>query len=131
LDVGTANAIPAFARKYATSCQTCHTVFPQYFLDLVPCRTACPVHTNAGGYVRAVAEGDTARGYAIARAPNQLASICGRICAHPCETACRRGTIDQPISIRALKRTLTERHGVERTIGAALTPPTRMHLAVG
>ena len=108
------------------------TVVPtlQYFLDLVPCRTACPVHTNAGGYVRAVAEGDTARGYAIARAPNPLASICGRICAHPCETACRRGTIDQPISIRALKRTLTERHGVERTIGAATTPPARLHLAV-
>jgi formate dehydrogenase beta subunit len=100
----------------------------QYFLDLVPCRTACPVHTNAGGYVRAVAEGDTARGYAIARAPNPLASICGRICAHPCEAACRRGLIDQPISIRALKRTLTERHGVERTLGGA-PPPERLHLA--
>ncbi len=108
------------------------TVVPtlQYFLDLVPCRTACPVHTNAGGYVRAVAEGDTVRGYAIARAPNPLASICGRICAHPCETACRRGKIDQPISIRALKRTLTERHGVERKIGATTAPLERLHLAV-
>jgi len=89
----------------------------QYFLDLIPCRTGCPVRTNAGGYVRAVAEWDTARGYRIARAPNPLASICGRICAHPCETNCRRGVIDQPISIRALKRTLTERHGVENTLG--------------
>ena len=89
----------------------------QYFLDLIPCRTGCPVRTNAGGYVRAVAEWDTARGYRIARAPNPLASICGRICAHPCETNCRRGVIDQPISIRALKRTLTERHGVENRLG--------------
>ena len=89
----------------------------QYFLDLIPCRTGCPVRTNAGGYVRAVAEWDTARGYRIARAPNPLASICGRICAHPCETNCRRGLIDQPISIRALKRTLTERHGVENALG--------------
>jgi formate dehydrogenase beta subunit len=89
----------------------------QYFLDLIPCRTACPVRTNAGAYVRAVAAGDTERGYRIARAPNPLASICGRICAHPCETKCRRGTIDEPISIRALKRTLTERHGVENTLG--------------
>jgi NADPH-dependent glutamate synthase beta subunit-like oxidoreductase len=95
------------------------TVVPdfQYFLDLVPCRTGCPVHTNAGGYVQAIASGDTALGYRIARAPNPLASICGRICAHPCETQCRRGAIDQPISIRALKRTLTERHGVEHTLG--------------
>jgi NADPH-dependent glutamate synthase beta subunit-like oxidoreductase len=102
----------------------------RYFLNLVPCRTACPVRTNAGGYVRAVAEGDTARGYRIARAPNPLASICGRICAHPCESKCRRGVIDQPISIRALKRTLTERHGVENALGAEPTPLKPLQLAV-
>jgi formate dehydrogenase (NADP+) beta subunit len=98
--------------------RTYTTVVPsfQYFLDLVPCRSGCPVRTNAGGYVRAVAEWDTTRGYAIARAPNPLASVCGRICAHPCESQCRRGAIDQPISIRALKRTLTERHGVENPL---------------
>jgi NADPH-dependent glutamate synthase beta subunit-like oxidoreductase len=95
----------------------------RYFLDLVPCRSGCPVRTNAGGYVRAVAEWDTEKGYRIARAPNPLASTCGRICAHPCETRCRRGSIDQPISIRALKRTLTERHGPEKTLG---NPPTTL-----
>jgi NADPH-dependent glutamate synthase beta subunit-like oxidoreductase len=102
----------------------------QYFLDLIPCRTACPVRTNAGGYVRAVAEWDTARGYRIARAPNPLASICGRICAHPCESTCRRGVIDQPISIRALKRTLTERHGVENTLNVPPASLQPLHLAV-
>ena len=101
-----------------------------YFLNLIPCRTGCPVRTNAGGYVRAVAEWDTARGYRIARAPNPLASICGRICAHPCESHCRRGVIDQPISIRALKRTLTERHGVEHPLSAQPTPLTSLCLAV-
>jgi NADPH-dependent glutamate synthase beta subunit-like oxidoreductase len=39
--------------------------------------------------------------------------VCGRVCAAPCEDACRRGSIDAPIAIRALKRTLAERHGVE------------------
>jgi formate dehydrogenase (NADP+) beta subunit len=101
----------------------------KYFLDLIPCRSACPVRTNAGGYVRAIAEGDTARGYGIARAPNPLASVCGRICAHPCESKCRRGVIDQPISIRALKRTLTERHGVENALSAQPKPLERLHLA--
>jgi NADPH-dependent glutamate synthase beta subunit-like oxidoreductase len=105
------------ARTYAAVVPTF-----QYFLDLVPCRTGCPVRTNAGAYVRAIAEWDTARGYAVARAPNPLASICGRICAHPCESKCRRGLIDQPISIRALKRVVTERHGVENPKGA---PPLR------
>jgi NADPH-dependent glutamate synthase beta subunit-like oxidoreductase len=102
----------------------------RYFLDLVPCRTACPVHTDAGAYVRAIAEWDTARGYAVARAPNPLASTCGRICAHPCETKCRRGSIDQPISIRALKRVLTERHGVENPLGTPPAPLRSLGLAV-
>jgi NADPH-dependent glutamate synthase beta subunit-like oxidoreductase len=102
----------------------------RYFFDLVPCRATCPVRTNAGGYVRAIAEGDTERGYRIARAPNPLASICGRICAHPCETKCRRGVIDQPISIRALKRTLTERHGVENALSAQPIPLRPLPLAV-
>ena len=42
-----------------------------------------------------------------------FASVCGRVCAAPCEDACRRGAIDAPISIRALKRYVTERYGVE------------------
>jgi formate dehydrogenase beta subunit len=101
----------------------------RYFLDLVPCRTGCPVHTDAGAYVRAIAEWDTARGYRVARAPNPLASTCGRICAHPCETKCRRGKIDQPISIRALKRVVTERHGVENPLGAPPEPLRPLALA--
>jgi formate dehydrogenase beta subunit len=79
----------------------------------VPCRAACPVHTNAGGYVSLVAQGRYREAYELARRPNPFASVCGRICAHPCEAACRRGAIDAPIQIRALKRVVNERHGVE------------------
>src|SRR5246500_552106 len=78
-----------------------------------PCMMACPAHTNAGRYVGLTAEGRFEEAYRLARDPNPLASICGRVCAHPCETACRRGEIDKPISIRALKRFLTESFGPE------------------
>jgi len=78
-----------------------------------PCMMACPAHTNAGRYVALIAEGRFEEAYRFARQPNPLASICGRVCAHPCESACRRGEIDRPISIRALKRFLTERYGPE------------------
>jgi formate dehydrogenase beta subunit len=78
-----------------------------------PCMMACPAHTNAGRYVELIAQGEFEEAYRYAREPNPLASICGRVCAHPCETACRRGEIDKPIAIRALKRFLTERHGPE------------------
>ena len=78
-----------------------------------PCRWACPVRTEAGKYVTLIAQGKYREAYAVARRPNPLASICGRICAAPCENVCRRGEIDQPIAIRALKRFVTERFGVE------------------
>src|SRR6516165_11026187 len=78
-----------------------------------PCMMACPAGTNAGRYVALIAEGRFEEAYRQARDPNPMASVCGRVCAHPCETACRRGAIDQPISIRALKRFLTERYGPE------------------
>jgi formate dehydrogenase beta subunit len=74
---------------------------------------ACPVHTQAGRYVSLIAEGRYEEAYRYARVPNPFASICGRVCGHPCETACRRGQLDLPISIRALKRFVTERHGPE------------------
>jgi formate dehydrogenase beta subunit len=78
-----------------------------------PCRAACPVHTDAGAYVTAIAEGRPRDAYLIAREPNPFPSICGRVCAAPCETACRRGTVDAPVAIRALKRYVTEQFGVE------------------
>ncbi|HXY38637.1 MAG TPA: NAD(P)-binding protein, partial [Vicinamibacteria bacterium] len=78
-----------------------------------PCKWACPVHTEAGKYVTLIAQGKYREAYAVARRPNPLASICGRICAAPCESACRRGELDAPIAIRALKRFVSERFGVE------------------
>jgi formate dehydrogenase beta subunit len=78
-----------------------------------PCMQACPVHTQAGRYVSFIAQGRYEEAYRYARTPNPFASICGRVCGHPCEPACRRGEFDMPISIRALKRFVTERHGPE------------------
>jgi len=85
-----------------------------------PCRAACPVHTDAGAYVTAIANGLFEDAYRIAREPNPFPSICGRVCAAPCETSCRRGSIDSPISIRALKRFVTEKFGIESMGGTAL-----------
>ena len=78
-----------------------------------PCMQACPVHTQAGRYVALIADGRYEEAYRYARAPNPFASVCGRVCGHPCETACRRGQLDSPISIRALKRFVTEKYGPE------------------
>jgi formate dehydrogenase beta subunit len=99
-----------------------------------PCMMACPAHTNAGRYVSLISEGRFEEAYRFARDPNPMASICGRVCAHPCETACRRGEIDRPIQIRALKRFLTERYGPEskhfKPIEGNLQPSLNRKVAV-
>jgi len=85
----------------------------EHWKNQVKCQTGCPVRTDAGRYVQLIAEGRDEDAYLVARAPNPFASVCGRVCAAPCEDACRRGTIDAPITIRALKRHVTEQYGVE------------------
>ncbi|MCP4580503.1 MAG: FAD-dependent oxidoreductase [candidate division Zixibacteria bacterium] len=85
----------------------------EWYRDNVPCRSACPVDTDSGQYVQLIGEGKYADAFQVARSPNPLASICGRVCAAPCEDACRRSAIDAPVSIRALKRFITERYGSE------------------
>ena len=103
----------------------------------VPCTQACPVLTNAGRYVAAIAAGDDELAYRIARLPNPFPSICGRVCAAPCEIACRRGSIDQPIAIRALKRYVCEKFGVESGHGSnvyadamPMSPPREERVAI-
>jgi NADPH-dependent glutamate synthase beta subunit-like oxidoreductase len=80
----------------------------EFWKGMVPCQAACPVNTDAGRYAQLIAQGRYEDAYLVARSPNPLASVCGRICAAPCEDRCRRGKIDHPVSIRALKRFVTE-----------------------
>ncbi len=92
-----------------------HVCIPDldYYQKQVECQSACPARTDARGYVTAIGRGELEEAYHISRTPNPTASICGRVCNAPCEAACRRGNIDAPISIRPLKRVVTERYGVE------------------
>jgi formate dehydrogenase (NADP+) beta subunit len=84
-----------------------------YWMEQVKCRHACPVHTDACGYVTAIAEGRYETAYRIARSTNPFASICGRVCGAPCEVNCRRGDVDAPVTIRPLKRFVTSQYGPE------------------
>lgn len=69
-----------------------------------PCQAACPIHTDVRGYVAAIARGDIQSAINIIREVNPFPSVCGRICTRACETVCRRGQVDEPISISSLKR---------------------------
>ena len=72
--------------------------------DLIPCREACPVHIDIPGYLRLIAEGKGDEANAVIREKVPFPGILGRACIHPCEEVCRRGEVNEPVSICALKR---------------------------
>ncbi|NLC51502.1 MAG: FAD-dependent oxidoreductase [Firmicutes bacterium] len=70
----------------------------------VPCANACPAHIRIPDYIGCVQEGKFEESLAIIREKTPLAGVLGRVCVHPCEENCRRGNVDESISIRAIKR---------------------------
>ena len=72
--------------------------------DPSPCTYACPNSVNAHGYVAMIAQGKYREALEVITRTLPLPGVLGRICPHPCETACRRKEVDKPISICSLKR---------------------------
>jgi NADH-quinone oxidoreductase subunit F len=72
------------------------------------CQHACPAGIDVPNYVAAIAEGQYEKAVEIIRERNPFPGVCGRICIHPCEYKCRRGQLDSPVAIRALKRFASE-----------------------
>ncbi len=73
-------------------------------LSAPPCQSTCPTGQDAATYVALIGHGKVEKAWEIIRRDNPFPMVLGRVCPHPCETKCRRGEVDQPISICALKR---------------------------
>ena len=69
-----------------------------------PCTDACPAHVDIPAYIEGVRDLRFDDSLLATRQTMPLAHVCGRVCPHPCEEACRRTNLDEPISIMALKR---------------------------
>ncbi len=74
-----------------------------------PCEHTCPINVDAAGYVSLIAAGRFEDAFHLVRQRNPLEAVCGRVCHHPCESRCKRGDIDEPISIMHLKRFVSDR----------------------
>ena len=72
------------------------------------CVSTCPVHTDVKGYVNLIGEGDYKGAIKLIREKLPFPGIMGRICAHPCEEKCKRGEVEEAMSIAALKRFAAE-----------------------
>jgi heterodisulfide reductase subunit A-like polyferredoxin len=73
-----------------------------------PCKLACPTKTNAQGYVALIRNGKFREALELVKKAHPFPGICGRVCTHPCEQNCKRGEVDEAISISALKRFIAD-----------------------
>ena len=106
----------AWSQEKCIGCYTCAQNCPHGCINIItsakghkglvpaPCTQTCPSHVDAARYIRLIAEGKPDEAVAVIREKIPFPAVCGYICAHPCETACTRGQIDEPIAIRMLKR---------------------------
>jgi NADPH-dependent glutamate synthase beta subunit-like oxidoreductase len=77
---------------------------------LAPCVGNCPANVDARGQNYLVAEGKLVEAYELVRERNILPGVLGRICHHPCESACRRNYYDEPVAVRPLHRLVAEEY---------------------
>lgn len=95
------------------------------------CQANCPLGVNAQGYVAFAKAGKFPEALDLIRRDNILPGICGRVCTHPCEIACRRAELDQPVAIRDIKRFVADYEvSHPRDVTFPANPPRLQRIAV-
>ena len=139
---------PVVDKEKCVGCGACEKVCPKYVMKvktmserlmhfnciddrLAPCRQTCPAEINIPQYIAQIREGDYEGAVNTIRERNPFLLACGRVCPHPCETNCRRGIEDEPVSINQLKRFVAdyEMNSGEH-LPIATAPETRKRVAV-
>jgi len=110
---GLCKAKEAQIEKYETSWDTLWTKDrqdPNYRVRTMvtnkgtaPCKTKCPAHISVQGYIQKASEGKYREALEVIKKDNPFPAVCGRICPHPCEEECTRGSVDEPLAIDAIK----------------------------
>ncbi|MFO8072243.1 MAG: FAD-dependent oxidoreductase [Polyangia bacterium] len=142
------DGLPHVDLDRCTACGTCERVCPKGIIRVqtpsrkfthvqtaddcvAPCQATCPAQIDIPGYIAAIDRGEYRRAVEIIKESNPLPLVCGRVCPHPCEAACRRNDVDEPVDINHLKRFAAdyEMHSGERVLPARL-PDTGRRVAI-
>jgi NADPH-dependent glutamate synthase beta subunit-like oxidoreductase len=111
LDVGTSKANHTGSWR---------TERPVYVQRAAPCGGACPAHEDPQAWLYHAEDGDYEAAWRRIVADNPFPAVMGRVCYRPCQAACNRGQLDEPVGINAVERFLGD-HAIEQ--GWALDPP--------
>jgi 2-oxoacid:acceptor oxidoreductase delta subunit (pyruvate/2-ketoisovalerate family) len=85
---------------------TWRTARPVYLDRLPPCNNACPAGENIQGWLFHAESGDYEQAWRVLVETNPMPAVMGRVCYHPCETACNRGQLDEAVGINSVERFL-------------------------
>ena len=105
---------------------------PVYLDRLPPCNDGCPAGENIQGWLYYVEEGDYEQAWRRLVEDNPMPAIMGRVCYHPCETACNRAKLDEAVGINAVERFLGDQaieHGW--SFGFVAPPSNKRVLVIG
>jgi formate dehydrogenase beta subunit len=140
--IGTVDG-PTLAESACKFCTACVEVCPTGALRdkvevtasnkeqvLVPCTAACPAEVDVPRYIRLIADGKYAEAEAVIREKVPFPAVLGRVCFHPCEEACRRGEVNEPMAICDLKRFAADQDTDLWKSGLQRAPSTGKKVAV-
>ena len=88
---------------------------PQYIDRMPPCNNACPSGENIQGWLYHAEAGEYEKAWHLLTEENPLPAVMGRVCYHPCETACNRGKLDSAVGINSVERFLGD-FGIRREL---------------
>lgn len=104
-----------WSAEECTACRLCQDSCPHGCIEIdtsgcrsetmpAPCTSKCPANVDAARYISLLSQGKPDEAVAVIRERIPFPVVCAYVCAHPCETACTRGYLDDPVAIRMLKR---------------------------
>jgi 2-oxoacid:acceptor oxidoreductase delta subunit (pyruvate/2-ketoisovalerate family) len=102
---------------------------PIYLDRLPPCNNACPAGENIQGWLYHAEEGDYESAWQVLMRDNPMPAVHGRVCYHPCESACNRGKLDEAVSIHAVERFLGD-EALKQGWTVDCAAPTGKHILV-